>query len=265
MRNKTGFTLIELLVVIAIIAILAAILFPVFARAREKARQASCASNQKSVGMAFVMYAQDYDENFCPTDYQDPGVGRVTWPSLVNPYIKGGVQKQVGQLENKNVRTSVFACPSIDWPAPDPDLVTVFGGAGTRALLSYATNRNLMPAYRTDPTTVTVKHISAVTNPAQLVMLSPSYGTIPDNSGRDDAYTNPPSHNQAYMNVRLRHSDGANFAFCDGHVKWFKGPGNYRARSQSGIVWQHCAPPRGQADGGWFSPIAGEAPAANCP
>ena len=59
--RKRGFTLIELLVVIAIIAILAAILFPVFARAREKARQASCASNLKQYGLAFLMYAQDYD------------------------------------------------------------------------------------------------------------------------------------------------------------------------------------------------------------
>jgi prepilin-type N-terminal cleavage/methylation domain-containing protein len=61
-RGKTGFTLIELLVVIAIIAILAAILFPVFARAREKARTATCQSNLKQMGIAFAMYKQDYDE-----------------------------------------------------------------------------------------------------------------------------------------------------------------------------------------------------------
>lgn len=60
--KRTGFTLIELLVVIAIIAILAAILFPVFARAREKARQSSCLSNQKQIGLAILMYNQDYDE-----------------------------------------------------------------------------------------------------------------------------------------------------------------------------------------------------------
>jgi prepilin-type N-terminal cleavage/methylation domain-containing protein len=65
-RRQGGFTLIELLVVIAIIAILAAILFPVFAQAREKARSSSCLSNQKQTALAFSMYAQDYDETYPP-------------------------------------------------------------------------------------------------------------------------------------------------------------------------------------------------------
>src|SRR5579864_98847 len=89
--TRRGFTLIELLVVIAIIAILAAILFPVFAHAREKARQTSCLSNLKQLGQAMLMYAQDYDERFCPvlarTDrtqnfYLD------TWMHLLEPYTK---------------------------------------------------------------------------------------------------------------------------------------------------------------------------------
>ena len=82
MRKRNAFTLIELLVVIAIIAILAAILFPVFAQAREKARAISCLSNMKQLGLAFMGYVQDYDETYPPTDYDDPVQGRVTWPTL---------------------------------------------------------------------------------------------------------------------------------------------------------------------------------------
>jgi len=78
--NRRGFTLIELLVVIAIIAILAAILFPVFARAREKARQTSCLSNEKQIGLSWIMYADDYDETVVDSDplyYADPQPGGI--------------------------------------------------------------------------------------------------------------------------------------------------------------------------------------------
>ena len=97
MRRSQGFTLIELLVVIAIIAILAAILFPVFAQAREKARQASCLSNTKQLGLALNMYVQDYDEHVCQNNdgtwFTPSGVPSSlsflnTWMSLLKPYIK---------------------------------------------------------------------------------------------------------------------------------------------------------------------------------
>src|SRR5205085_6331083 len=86
--SRRGFTLIELLVIIAIIAILAAILFPVFAQAREKGRQATCTSNNKQIGLAILMYASDYDETF-----PFAGNPRVTWHQLVEPYVKVGVVK----------------------------------------------------------------------------------------------------------------------------------------------------------------------------
>src|SRR5579859_6644071 len=97
MRTKRAFTLIELLVVIAIIAILAAILFPVFAQAREKARAATCLSNQKQIGLAIMMYVQDYDETFPMDQYDTSAPGGVPddntlrfWTDFVYPYIKNG-------------------------------------------------------------------------------------------------------------------------------------------------------------------------------
>ena len=94
-RQGRGFTLIELLVVIAIIAILAAILFPVFARAREKARQSSCLSNTKQIALAVMMYAQDYDERILA--YRQEGGAYYDWEHLLQPYVKN---------------SQIFVCPS---------------------------------------------------------------------------------------------------------------------------------------------------------
>jgi prepilin-type N-terminal cleavage/methylation domain-containing protein/prepilin-type processing-associated H-X9-DG protein len=101
MARRAGFTLIELLVVIAIIAILAAILFPVFARAREKARQASCCSNTKQLGLGFIMYVQDYDQRFPPQhDWGTSGSYR-HWVDEIYPYVKNA---------------QLYSCPSAkDW------------------------------------------------------------------------------------------------------------------------------------------------------
>src|SRR5947208_997853 len=100
MLPRNGFTLIELLVVIAIIAILAAILFPVFAQAREKARQAVCSSNLKQLGTAIMMYAQDYGESY-PL-YVDWPKAQIYWYDVINPYVKAS-----------DTRSSIFTCPSL--------------------------------------------------------------------------------------------------------------------------------------------------------
>ncbi len=98
-QRRTGFTLIELLVVIAIIAILAAILFPVFAQARDKARSTQCLSNLKQIGLAMLQYTQDYDERFPPSRFANATDGNrnTPWSVTVFPYVKN---------------VGVFRCPS---------------------------------------------------------------------------------------------------------------------------------------------------------
>ena len=111
--NAKGFTLIELLVVIAIISILAAILFPVFARARENARKAACMSNLKQIGLGMAMYVQDNDETF-PVGWRDAAVD-VYWYEVLQPYIK-----------NKQV----FVCPTAGQITDDSGNVQHSGGYG---------------------------------------------------------------------------------------------------------------------------------------
>ena len=113
MQRGKGFTLIELLVVIAIIAILAAILFPVFAQAREKARAIACVSNIKQIGMGTTMYVQDYDETF-PIAWGEPSG---TWYLEVEPYIKSGFG-QVNGATSGDLAKGIWHCPDdTDGPA----------------------------------------------------------------------------------------------------------------------------------------------------
>jgi prepilin-type N-terminal cleavage/methylation domain-containing protein len=111
LSTRKGFTLIELLVVIAIIAILAAILFPVFAQAREKARQITCASNEKQIGLAILQYCQDADEYFPAQMFDSPaGVELYTWTTAVQPYMKSGEANNATERGTVQVG-GVWTCP----------------------------------------------------------------------------------------------------------------------------------------------------------
>jgi prepilin-type N-terminal cleavage/methylation domain-containing protein/prepilin-type processing-associated H-X9-DG protein len=154
-RKKNAFTLIELLVVIAIIAILSAILFPVFASAREKARQTMCSSNLKQIGTAFSVYIQDYDDTYPPanwTDYTDnthTATGNSTWQYAIDPYVKSGFQRAQSNLVQN---LSVFVCPSFD---VTKSIINDYSTTSTSTQLlasennskSYMANVNYLPSW----------------------------------------------------------------------------------------------------------------------
>jgi prepilin-type N-terminal cleavage/methylation domain-containing protein/prepilin-type processing-associated H-X9-DG protein len=132
-NRSRGFTLIELLVVIAIIAILAAILFPVFAQAREKARQATCVSNEKQLGLGIVMYQQDNDEYYpYGMNWFDAGSGAY-WSGIIMPYIKNGSTANSTGVSWTGAG-GVWACPDSSTPYHNGDYVVrddVFTTIGT--------------------------------------------------------------------------------------------------------------------------------------
>jgi prepilin-type N-terminal cleavage/methylation domain-containing protein/prepilin-type processing-associated H-X9-DG protein len=187
--TRKGFTLIELLVVIAIIAILAAILFPVFARAREKARQSSCLSNIKQVNLAILQYAQDYDE-FLP-HYRNFRIGRY-WYHIIEPYLKN---------------SQVLRCPS---HANKP-----VGYAWNIDYIGYGSSTHI----RLPPT-----RLSDIDYPANtLILCDNAY-----NAGmyRPDRWISNWSTSgslyEAYLPWVQVHNGGGNVAFLDGHAKWMK-------------------------------------------
>ncbi len=176
--KRDGFTLIELLVVIAIIAILAAILFPVFAQAREKARAASCLSNEKQIGLGIMMYVQDYDETYPMAYYYVNGAtsrnGYVHWTGVVDPYVK--------QL--KGSRT-IWVCPShrLGGFAPTNFLDPNNAPAGQipqypgiqdiqADRMSYIANELLMPRKKYAAVPQNVVSIAAVDTPAQVIAVA---------------------------------------------------------------------------------------------
>jgi prepilin-type N-terminal cleavage/methylation domain-containing protein/prepilin-type processing-associated H-X9-DG protein len=229
--SRRGFTLIELLVVIAIIAILAAILFPVFAKAREKARQSSCLSNTKQIGIALLAYAQDYDETFpqCSgSNYQsddralygnfgyNTAAGYVgtyhDWAIVIMPYIKN---------------TQLFACPSDGtYAAP--------GGGGYGCSYGMALN-GLDNSGAYVPTFSAPVALGKLARPSETMIIGEK------GSGGGIRYLL----NGAYYAAIDRHNNGGNMLFVDGHSKWAKfewGPigGNWPAPNSVGYS---CHPP----------------------
>ncbi len=182
---RRGFTLIELLVVIAIIAILAAILFPVFAKAREKARQSSSLSNIKQLALGNLQYAQDYDEQSLPYSTLPSG-GGIMWYDLVNPYLKN---------------TQVRYCPSqrvtTGWPT-GYGLNRSTGSLGESAAAGIA--------------------LGSIARPSESAMFADTRGQNNESYGFATFYS---SVNATWGDtLSPRHNEGGNFAFYDGHSKW---------------------------------------------
>jgi len=210
--------------VIAIIAILVSILFPVFAQAREKARQTTCASNERQIGLAILAYAQDYDETFPPANRVDStGTSTTIWIHLIDPYVKSGYPENVvADVVGKKINNSIFECPSFN-----PALITPVPS------FSYAVNRLLMPLHSNEAVAVLgfepVRSLAALQSPAQVALMTESAGYRIFVDG-DDVHSMAGEalllqQSQAiYLLGRERHSQGANYLLGDGHVKWFKAP-----------------------------------------
>jgi prepilin-type N-terminal cleavage/methylation domain-containing protein/prepilin-type processing-associated H-X9-DG protein len=236
-RSRSGFTLIELLVVIAIIAILAAILFPVFAQARDKARQTTCMSNMKQMALASRMYLSDYDDTVvsCYMYSRHGGGGTLPtgapylewWPDLLAPYVKnaqlwhcpnwsalydyGRNTFPEGEGPGKRKLRWSLGCNNWHyWPGGEKQPAKLLGAMGV--------NRPGLAINSSE---------AEIENPANLIMamdaISPELWTPPQHDWR-----NPTPRTMANVSgplrgdVHLRHSSGINAFFADGHAKWLR-------------------------------------------
>jgi prepilin-type N-terminal cleavage/methylation domain-containing protein/prepilin-type processing-associated H-X9-DG protein len=288
--SRSAFTLIELLVVIAIIAILAAVLFPVFAQAREKARQASCLSNMKQISIAALAYVQDYDEMF-PSDAlvgaTAPGGrfegdwGKDAWVHHFRPYIgaKVGNLQQPGQ--------SVYSCPSDSQQNPtllDADFMTQYNLTDAwvqtnwgltkdtdglfKFYCSYAINEHLADnrpqsdggvAGRPD---LEGPELSRWEAPADSFMFLEANKTESegDELSRNNAAGTSTFRNNDWIGIQPRHMNGLNVAYLDGHTKYLKATWTGTLSSASSTRANWVTPPGTRTDsefndcGPWTAP-----------
>jgi len=188
--RKSAFTLIELLVVIAIIAILAAILFPVFAKAREKARQASCLSNTKQIGLGIMQYTQDFDELY--PERQLNGLGENgDWEVTIAPYVKS---------------VQVMVCPS------NPSKSN--GSYAPGFFASYAANRGTDCPFHDTGDNPNTTSLAALQSPANTILVVESKYSYTDFNVTVPGYFNGA--------LFAGHTTFSNYAFADGHSKAMK-------------------------------------------
>jgi prepilin-type N-terminal cleavage/methylation domain-containing protein/prepilin-type processing-associated H-X9-DG protein len=242
-KRFAGFTLIELLVVIAIIAILAAILFPVFAQARESARKSSCLSNTKQLSLAHQMYWQDYDETTVtswsrgfPGDfmyYPQPYIKNLKilfCPSYVVPMASLGVCSAnllPGGVDNPTREQYMWGYgynTGDQWNNDTGLTRAVPNTINPNAPYEIRFGDNVVVA-TVRSTLLVGKPLAALAAPAELILLGDSVDTTVKGLGRGDM-TLPGPGDSACDRVRKqgwpRHTNGMNFGFADGHAKWFR-------------------------------------------
>ena len=241
MRRLIGFTLIELLVVIAVIAILAAILFPVFAQAREKARATACLSNTRNIATALLVYSQDYDETIIQTVWKAPSNRPVLerlWTTNLQPYLKSGGQFPPSGVfhcpswteQRFRAAGNTPGCSSVDGAFPptgrNQEIYSHYGMAnaqtnsprpGTSPNLPYQKT----PGSGVDPFTnqVVTVGLPDIRRPADTVLVSDGV-TMSFQMGASSVRRILSSFGCQGM---LMHQEGGNFVFLDGHAKHLKG------------------------------------------